>query len=52
MITASMIMVPLTYAEQIIRIFITPKDPGFDQVASMTSQFLIIAAVFMVFDGL
>jgi MATE family multidrug resistance protein len=52
MITASMIMVPLTYAEQIIRIFITPKDPGFDRVASMTSQFLIIAAVFMVFDGL
>jgi MATE family multidrug resistance protein len=51
-ITASMIVVPLSYADEIIRVFITPEDPGFERVAELTSQFLVIAAVFMVFDGL
>ena len=51
-ITASMIVVPVNYAEQIIRIFITPEDPGFERVAELTTRFLFIAALFMVFDGL
>jgi MATE family multidrug resistance protein len=51
-ITASMIVVPLNYAEQIIRVFITPEDPGFERVAELTNRFLLIAALFMVFDGL
>ncbi|MCP4470599.1 MAG: MATE family efflux transporter [Gammaproteobacteria bacterium] len=51
-ITASMIIVPVTYADEIIRVFITPEDPGFDRVAALTTQFLLIAALFMVFDGL
>jgi len=51
-ITASMIIVPFSYADEIIRVFITPEDPGFDRVAELTTRFLFIAALFMVFDGL
>ena len=51
-ITASMIIVPVNYADQIIRVFITPEDPGFERVAELTTHFLFIAALFMVFDGL
>jgi len=51
-ITASMIIVPVNYSEQIIRVFITPEDPGFERVAALTTQFLFIGALFMVFDAL
>ncbi|MEM7563386.1 MAG: MATE family efflux transporter [Pseudomonadota bacterium] len=51
-VTSSMVVVPLTSADEIIRIFISPDDPGFEIVAAMTHQFLFIAALFMVFDGL
>ena len=51
-ITASMIIVPFSYADEIIRVFITPEDPGFEHVAELTTRFLFIAALFMVFDGL
>ena len=52
LVTSSMVVVPLTLADEIIRVFITPEDPGFEVVAGMTRQFLYIAALFMVFDGL
>jgi MATE family multidrug resistance protein len=35
-----------------ILIFISPEDPGYAEVSAMASHFLVIAAVFMVFDGL
>ena len=51
-ITASMIVVPLVFAENIILIFISPEDPGFERVSTLAHQFLLIGAFFMVFDGL
>jgi len=51
-ITASMVAVPLLFAEQIILIFILPDDPGYDRVSTLATQFLTIAALLMVFDAL
>jgi len=51
-ITATMVVVPIAFAQPIIRIFISPQDPGYAEVSAMATQFLAIAAVFMVFDGL
>ncbi len=51
-ITASMVAVPLLFAEQIILIFISPDDPGYDRVSTLATQFLAIGALFMVFDAL
>ena len=52
LITSSLIIVPLTLADSIILIFITPDDPGYEKVSTLTRHFLFIAALFMVFDGL
>lgn len=51
-ITASLVVVPLVFAENIILIFISPEDPGFERVSMLAHQFLLIGAFFMVFDGL
>jgi MATE family multidrug resistance protein len=51
-VTASLIAVPLTYSEQIILVFISRDDPGYARVSALATQFLYIAALFMVFDGL
>jgi MATE family multidrug resistance protein len=51
-ITSSMVIVPITYADEIIRVFITPEDAGFTRVSELATQFLYIGALFMVFDGL
>ena len=51
-IVSSMIVVPIVFSQPIIRIFISPEDPGFAEVSAMATEFLLIAAVFMVFDGL
>ena len=51
-ITSSMVIVPLVFADNIIRVFISPEDPGFIQVAELATHFLFIGALFMVFDGL
>lgn len=47
-----MVIVPLGLADQIINIFISPADPGFVEVSKLATQFLMIAAIFQVFDGL
>ncbi len=52
LIVSCMVIVPVTFAEPIIRIFISPDDPGFTEVSALATHFLTIAAVFMVFDGL
>lgn len=51
-ITSSMVIVPLVYADNIIRVFISPEDPGFTRVTELATHFLFIGALFMVFDGL
>ncbi len=52
LITSSMVVVPLTLADSIILIFISPEDPGFHKVSALTKSFVSIGALFMVFDGL
>ena len=47
-----LVIVPLGLADQIIRIFITADDPGFGEVSRLATQFLMIVAIFQVFDGL
>ena len=51
-IALSMVIVPIIYAENIIRVFISPADPGYVEVAEMAAHFLFIGALFMVFDSL
>ncbi len=51
-IVSTLVAVPVTLADEIILIFISPEDPGFAEVSAFANQFLLIAAVFMVFDGL
>ncbi len=47
-----LVLVPVLFSDFIIRIFIDTSDPGFPAVAKLATQFLIIAAIFQVFDGL
>ena len=47
-----LIIIPLGFAEKIIQIFITAQDPGFIEVSKLAAQFLMIAALFQIFDGL
>ncbi len=51
-VTSSLLVVPLAFADAIILVFIEPEDPGFEAVAALARQFLLIAALFMIFDGL
>jgi MATE family multidrug resistance protein len=47
-----LIIVPLGFASIIIDIFISKNDPGFALVSLLATEFLSIAAIFLVFDGL
>jgi MATE family multidrug resistance protein len=47
-----LVIVPLGLGDQIVRIFIAPDDPGYNEVSSLATQLLMIAAIFQVFDGL
>ncbi len=49
---SSLVIVPVLFPEPIIRLFISPEDDGFAEVSMLATRFLIIAALFMVFDGL
>jgi len=51
-ITAMLVMIPILYAQQIIHIFISIEDPGYERVAALARQFLQIGALFMIFDAL
>jgi MATE family multidrug resistance protein len=51
-ITATLVVVPLVFTEDIIHIFISQQDPGFDRVSVLATQFLQIGALFMIFDAL
>ncbi len=52
LILVMMMIVPLGFATYIIDIFIAPSDPGFMVVSLLSVEFLFIAAIFQVFDGL
>ena len=52
LILVMMMIIPLGFAAYIIDIFITPSDPGFSVVSLLSIEFLTIAAIFQVFDGL
>ncbi len=51
-LTLILVLVPVIFSETIIQIFIHKSDPGYQEVARLAAQFLIIAAIFQVFDGL
>ena len=51
-IVSVLVAVPLLFSHQIILVFISPEDPGYTRVAALATEFLYIAALFMVFDGL
>jgi MATE family multidrug resistance protein len=51
-ITLATVIVPLQFSDQIISIFITPEDPGFERVSTLATGFLHIGAFFIVFDAL
>ena len=51
-IVSTMVLVPIVFTEQIIRLFISPEDPGYAEVSRLAAQFLHIGALFMIFDGL
>ena len=44
--------VPLNFPEPLVRVFLDPGDPGFDQVLALTTRLLVLAAFFQIFDGL
>lgn len=48
---STLVAVPLSFAETIIRLFISPADPGYEEVAGLATHFLYIGALFMIFDG-
>lgn len=52
LVLAVLIIVPLTQSESILRLFLTPGDHGFEEVAAISARLLMIAAIFQVFDGL
>ena len=51
-LTLLLALVPIFFAEPIIQIFIDLDDPGYPEVAALAAHFLVIAAIFQVFDGL
>lgn len=44
--------VPLNFPEPLVRVFLSPDDPGFDEVLALTTNLLVLAAFFQIFDGL
>ena len=52
LLISTMVVIPLTFAEDIIQFFISPDDPGYPEVSALATHFLFIASLFMIFDGL
>ena len=51
-ILITLMIIPLSFGAYLIDIFIAPSDPGYMVVSLLSVQFLIIVAIFQVFDGL
>ncbi len=52
LLLTAMIVFPVGLTDTIISIFISDEDPGFTTVSALATNFLLIAALFQVFDGL
>ena len=52
LLLAMMIVFPVGLTDTIISVFISEEDPGFTTVSALATNFLFIAALFQVFDGL
>ncbi len=48
----ALIFIPLGLTDTIISIFIAEADSGFETISKLATSFLLIAALFQVFDGL
>lgn len=48
----ALIVVPLNFGDVIVSIFLNRDDPGYEEVAALTLDLLVIVAFFQVFDGL
>ncbi len=48
----ALMIVPLNLPDTLVRMFLSPDDPGYAAVAALTAKLLIIAALFQVFDGM
>lgn len=47
-----LVFIPIFLSDTIIQLFILPDDPGYAEVSMLATSFLIIAAIFQIFDGL
>ena len=47
-----LVLIPVIFSDAIINLFIHETDPGYGVVSALAAQFLVIAAIFQVFDGL
>ena len=45
-------IIPISFPRFLVAAFLSPNDPGFVDVLTMTTRLLILAAFFQVFDGL
>lgn len=45
-------IVPISFPRTLVETFLSPADPGFDEVLTLTTRLLVLAACFQVFDGL
>ncbi len=45
-------VIPITFPRLLVETFLSPDDPGFNDVLTLTTRLLILAAFFQVFDGL
>lgn len=46
-----LVAAPLLLAEEMTRLFLPASAPGFDEVAALVTQIMVVAAIFQVFDG-
>lgn len=49
---AALTVVPLSFPETLVALFLERDDPGFEAVLTLTSRLFILVAFFQVFDGL
>lgn len=45
-------IIPIKFPRFLVETFLSPNDPGFNDVLTLTTRLLVLAAFFQVFDGL
>ena len=51
-IVALLVAIPVGFPSYLVGVFLNENDPAYHDVATLTTQLLLIAALFQVFDGL